>query len=98
MKTYQLSKKLLNRLASALDASVYRCCWYSSWNPSEHDYDNKVDYLSVYKMDYTVYNKTNWCKLVLKNGKELKFVLGQALKLDDQFVSPDEFVRAMMLK
>lgn len=98
MKTYQMSKKLLTRLAVALDASVYRLCWIRHWHPATGYSDYIAEYVHVYQMDYDVSSKTKDCRLVLKSGKELDICLGQALKLDGKFVTPDELVEAFCAK
>lgn len=97
MKVYQLSKKLLNRLAKELDAEIYRLCYREHWNPSV-GYEGDVEYVHVHSMDYLCSSKYCEVKLVLKSGRELDMHLGQKLKLDDKFVTPDELVEAFCSK
>lgn len=92
MKVYQLSKKLLNRLAKELDAEIYRKCYRKHWNPS-YGYDyGKYEYVHVHQMDYLCGRKYSEVKLVKKDGKTLIFNLGQQLEILGKYVSPDFFV------
>lgn len=91
MKVYQLSKKLLNRLAKELDAEIYRLCYREHWNPSA-GYEGDVEYVHVHQMDYLCASKYCDVKLVLKDGKTLHFNLGQQLEILGKYVSPDFFV------
>lgn len=95
MKVYQLSKKLLTRLAKELDAEIYRRCYRKHWSPADGDY-GKCEYVHVYQMDYLCSHKYCEVKLVLKSGKTLGFSLGQQLKILDEYVSPDTFVEAFV--
>lgn len=90
MKVYQLSKKLLNRLAKELDAEIYRMCYHKHWNPS-YGYEGKYEYVHVHQLDYLC-SKQLEVKLVKKNGKTLIFKLGQQLEILGKYVSPDFFV------
>lgn len=98
MKVYQLSKKLLNRLAKELDAEIYRLCYREQWKPGYDDNGNidyvsgVVDYVHVHNMDYLCTSKYCDVKLVLKNGKSLHFNLGQQLMVLNEYVEPDFFV------
>lgn len=87
MKVYQLSKKLLNRLAKELDADIYRMCYVRSG----FGFEGKCEYVHVYQMDYLC---SKYCdvKLVKKDGKTLIFNLGQQLEILGKYVSPDFFV------
>lgn len=97
MKVYQLSKKLLNRLAKELDAEIYRLCYRKKWVPCLEggyagSYKGKYEYVHVHQMDYECHSKYSEVKLVKRDGKTLIFNLGQKLEILGKYVSPDFFV------
>lgn len=91
MKTYQLSKKVLNRLAKELNGEIYRKCYKLHWCPAD-GYVGQYDFIHIHQMDYLCSEKCSDIKLVLKDGTDMFFTLGQSLKILGKYVSPDFFI------
>lgn len=92
MKTYQLSKKILNRLAKELDADIYRWVEVNKWEPGTGNH-YVWDFIHVHNLDYTVSYISSDVMLIRKHGCNLYFTLGQPLRILDKYVTPDFFIK-----